>query len=110
MRDVVSSVHRIEGEVGKGWKVSTECFDNNDDGILGGSADYATWEFPEKTLFQALRNSGGGTHYGWAYHHLSKVYLNGKQVWFPEDYFNYEKASDEELLKLAKYKEDRQVG
>lgn len=104
-RDIVSSVHRIEGEAGKGWKVSTECFDNNDDGILSGSEDYATWEFPEKTLFQALRNSGGGTHYGWAYGHLSKVYLNGRQVWFPSDYFNYDKADDAELLKLAQYKE-----
>ena len=105
MKDIVSSVHHIEGEAGKGWKVSTECFDNNDDGILSGSEDYATWEFPERTLFYALRNSGGGTHRGWLYGHLVIVYLNGRQVWFPSDYFKYDKADDEEILKLAKYKE-----
>jgi len=104
-REIISSVHSIVGEPSKGWKISTECFDNNDDGILGGSEDYATWEFPEKTLFHALRSSGGGTHRGWAYGYLSIVYLNGRQVWFPSDYFNQDKASDEELLKLAKYEE-----
>jgi hypothetical protein len=103
---IISTIHSIEGEIGKGWKVSTECFDNNDDGILGGPSDYAQWDFPERTLFQALRNTGGGTHIGWAYGHLSKVYLNGKQVWFPSDYFKMDKATDEELLKLAKYEEE----
>jgi len=104
MREIVSSIHHIRGEAGKGWKVSTECFDNNDDGILGGDDDYATWEFPEKTLFQALRNTSGGTHYGWAYGHLVKVYLNGRKVWFPNNYFDYEKLTDEELLEMAQYK------
>jgi hypothetical protein len=27
------------------------------------------------------------------------------QLWFPSDYFNYDKADDAELLKLAQYKE-----
>lgn len=103
--DIISARHFIKGEAGKGWQVDTECFDNNDDGILGGSEDYATWGFSEKTLFQALRSSGGGTHRGWAYGHLTEVFLNGRQVWFPNNYFDYDKASDEDLLKLAKYEE-----
>lgn len=88
-----------------GWKAVTQCWDDNDDGICGGPDDYEEWETFFEDLDSLFLVKGGGTHRGWAYNQLVEVYLDGKKIWTPDNFFEiFPGKSDEEILKLIKYK------